>query len=112
MTSKTSYLSIFFGVAIFMASSSYEAARAIYPPGADLCMVAHSSRAEIRFCTLRPQVPRPIPAIALRTDPPQKPALSRHPVIESVVLIAWNICYDWLPEHLTFPLWFLAFRDD
>ena len=24
--------------------------------------------------------------------------------IESVVLIAWNICYDWLPEHLTFPL--------
>jgi len=23
--------------------------------------------------------------------------------IKSVVLIAWNICYDWLPEHLTFP---------
>lgn len=66
-------------------------------------MVAHSSRAEIRFCAPTPQEPRHIPAIALRTDPLKNRPSRAILRIESVVLIAWNICYDWLPEHLTFP---------
>jgi len=75
-------------------------------------MVAHSSRAEIRFCTSRPWSC----ALFLLSHSALTRLKNRHSRailgIKSVVLIAWNICYDWLPEHLTFALWFLAFRDD
>ena len=66
-------------------------------------MVAHSSRAEIRFCTPGPRS-RALFLLSHSAQTHLKDRASRAILrIESGVLIAWNICYDWLPEHLTFP---------
>jgi hypothetical protein len=110
MTSKTSYLSIFFGAAIFMASTSCEALREPSIRQARAYAWSHIP-AELRSDFVPPG-PK-ICGLFLLSHSALTRLKNRHSRailgIKAVVLIAWNICYDWLPEHLTSPSGFWRF---